>query len=71
MRQYRTIGPLITKVEEVVCKSNSGKNPTLRNYYYFWEKQFFDALVEMVLSNLKKFRNFLIQHPEVGRHQID
>ena len=44
-RRYHAIGPLLIKVEGLVMYTNTGKSHRLKNYYAYWEKRIFDALV--------------------------
>ncbi|GLI59150.1 hypothetical protein VaNZ11_000978 [Volvox africanus] len=50
VKKYRTISPLLGKIEEVVAGTNSGKSPALGGYYAFWERAIFNALNTMVLN---------------------
>ncbi|XP_060580911.1 dynein axonemal heavy chain 10-like isoform X1 [Ruditapes philippinarum] len=54
-RKYRAIGPLLTKMEGLVVHTNSGKSPKLHQYYAHWEKKVYEALLKLVLNNLKRF----------------
>ena len=51
-RKYRSIGPLLGKVEEAVAGTNTGKSAQLRGYYHHWEKAIFFALNDLVLNSL-------------------
>ena len=51
-RKYRSIGPLLGKVEEAVAGTNTGKSAQLRGYYQHWEKEMFFALNDLVLNSL-------------------
>ena len=51
-RKYRSIGPLLGKVEEAVAGTNTGKSAQLRGYYQHWEKAIFFALNDLVLNSL-------------------
>lgn len=56
VKKYRTISPLLGKIEEVVAGTNSGKSPALASYYAFWERAIFNALNSMVLSAMIKLQ---------------
>jgi len=47
VRKYRGIGPLLTKVEGLVVHTNTGRNPKLRQYYAYWERKIFNAIVKV------------------------
>lgn len=49
VKKYRTVPPLLGKIEEVVAGTNTGKSPVLAGYYAYWERALFNALNEMVL----------------------
>ena len=49
VKKYRTINPLLGKIEEVVLGSNSGKAPALAGYYHYWERAVFAALNTAIL----------------------
>ena len=46
-RKYHAIGPLLIKVEGLVASTNTGKSPRLKEYYTYWERRIFDALVKV------------------------
>lgn len=50
-RKYRAIGPLLTKMEGLVVHTNSGKSPKLHQYYAYWEKKVYDALLKVCRSS--------------------
>jgi len=56
VKKYRTIGPLLGKIEEVVAGTNTGKSPQLSGYYRFWERAIFNALNSMVLNAMKELQ---------------
>lgn len=51
--KYRTIGPLLRKVEEVLLGTSSGKAPALAPYYLYWERAVFGALNAMVINAMR------------------
>ncbi|KXZ49756.1 DHC2 protein [Gonium pectorale] len=59
VKKYRTISPLLGKIEEVVAGTNSGKSPALAGYYAFWERAIFNALNTMVLSAMTKLQTMV------------
>ena len=48
--QYKSIGPLLTKVAVLVGEESAHRLP---KYYGVWEKRIFSALTDMVLKNLR------------------
>ena len=52
VKKYKTIGPLLGKIEEVVTGSNTGKSVILVEYYQHWEKRIFFAIHKMILGGL-------------------
>ncbi|KAF8069431.1 DHC1 [Scenedesmus sp. PABB004] len=57
--RYRSLTPLLGKIEELVAGTNSGKAPQLGAYYSYWEMAVFNALVVMVLRGLDKLHGML------------
>ncbi len=58
-QQYKSIEPLLKKVEEVVASTASSASPLLANYYQYWEKRLCNAIVVMVSTSLATFREML------------
>lgn len=51
-RKYHAIGPLLIKVEGLVVSTNTGRSPRLKQYYAYWERRIFDALLKVCLHML-------------------
>nr|XP_057927697.1 dynein axonemal heavy chain 10-like isoform X1 [Doryrhamphus excisus] len=58
--KYADIGPVITKVEHLIMETNTGKSHIMSSYYTYWEHRVHDALVNMVLRNIKAFNAVLM-----------
>ncbi|KAK7889071.1 hypothetical protein WMY93_024631 [Mugilogobius chulae] len=54
-RRYADIGPLITKTEQLILESSSGRAKSMSEYYRSWERRVLDSLVKMVLRNIHTF----------------
>lgn len=59
VKKYRTISPLLGKIEEVVAGTNTGKSPHLSSYYAFWERAIFNALNAMVLNAMASLQSMI------------
>ena len=60
VEDYKSIGDsFLMKVEEVVAKTNTGASPVLHGYYYYWEKQLYNAIAEMIISSLAALKGLL------------
>lgn len=59
VRKYKTIGPLLGKIEGITDDSTTLSLPKMKSYYKFWERRIFNALNKMVLVNLNHFQKFL------------
>lgn len=59
LKKYRTIPPLLGKVEEAVAGTNTGRSPQLVSYYQHWERAIFAALNRMVLSGMMEFNRLI------------
>ena len=70
VRKYRTIGPLLGKIEEAVAGTNTGKSPQLAEYYAHWESAIFNALSDLVMNNLRYFAQMLDRRTraKTGKH---
>ncbi|KAI9102678.1 dynein heavy chain and region D6 of dynein motor-domain-containing protein [Phlyctochytrium arcticum] len=53
VQKYKSIGPLLIKMESLVAGTNTGKSKVLREYYAHWERKIFAALNYMVVNNLQ------------------
>jgi len=58
-RKYRSVGPLLVKIEEIVSFSNSGSSPVLAEFYKFWEKRMYNAITVMVIRGIASFEVLL------------
>lgn len=66
LRKYRTIAPLLGKIEEAVAGTNTGRSPQLREYYQFWEKAIFGALTNMVVNAMSSFLEMMQKRSRKG-----
>ncbi|KAJ3144485.1 Dynein heavy chain 10, axonemal [Geranomyces variabilis] len=58
-KKYKSIGPLLIKMESLVAGTNTGKSKMLKEYYAHWERKVFAALNYMVVNNLQLLDSFL------------
>lgn len=58
-KKYKLIGPLITKVEGLVFGTNTSCSPKMSSYYLYWEKEIYNTITKMIVSNLTKFNENL------------
>lgn len=60
VEQYKKIGEtMLTQIEFVIYKKQTGKNPQMKYYYAYWERRVYNALVKMVLRALHSFKMLL------------
>lgn len=59
--KYRTLGPLLGKVEEAVAGTNTGKSAMLKEYYAHWERAMFGGVTTLVLRSLRRFHDVLVE----------
>lgn len=59
VRKYKTIPPLLGKVEEAIAGTNTGRSEQLASYYLHWERAIFNALTKMTLRGLVAFQDIL------------
>ncbi|KAF0719904.1 Aste57867_701 [Aphanomyces stellatus] len=62
VQNYRSIGPLLIKVEEVVAGVNTGSSPKLATYYMYWERRIFNAITKMIIGSMTTFQALLNVH---------
>ncbi|XP_076854099.1 dynein axonemal heavy chain 10 [Brachyhypopomus gauderio] len=58
--KYTAIGPLLTKMESLIMKTNSSQASAMAHYYTHWERKAYHALTKMVLKNLQVFHTALM-----------
>ncbi|KAJ3299892.1 Dynein heavy chain 10, axonemal [Borealophlyctis nickersoniae] len=63
VQKHRSIGPLLIKMESLVAGTNTGKSPTLKEYYAYWERRIFAALNYMVMTNMQHLETLLSSNP--------
>ncbi len=61
VRKYRSLGPLLGKIEELVSGTNSAQAPSLAAYYTYWEQAVFNGLAVMVLSALEQLHALMMK----------
>jgi len=59
VNKYHEIGGMLFKVEETVTQSNTGRSPTLKPYYNYWERRMYNALSTMVITSLVCLQSLL------------
>ena len=69
VRKYRTIAPLLGKVEEAVAGTNTRRSAQLKDYYGFWERAIFNALNAMVNNGISSLVHmFRSRNAKVARN---
>ena len=66
-RKYRAMGPLLTKLEGLVVSTNTGRAERMANYYKYWEKRVYDAVVTAIVDNLTNFNNSIKRDQPIFR----
>ena len=63
VEQYRQINEQFLKsIEGFIEMKNTRASPNMKEYYYYWERRVYNALIKMVLRGIIKFK-YLISHP--------
>jgi dynein heavy chain len=60
VHQYRTITPILGKIEETVLGTNTGKAAHMAQFYSVWERRIFDALSMCTVNAMEVFRSRLV-----------
>ena len=63
VQKYRSLTPLLIKMEGIVAKTNNGRSPQLKEYYAYVEKKVFLALNQMLIANLEYFESLISARP--------
>ena len=56
VEKYRTVGPLLIKVEGLVKGTRSGRSPHMAFYYKHWERKLYLAVVTMIVNSMASFQ---------------
>ena len=59
-KKYKLIGPLITKVEGLVCGTNTSRTPKMVTYYAYWEKEIYNTIYKVLIRSINEFFFFNI-----------
>ncbi len=51
VQKYKTIGPLLGKIEGIIENSTTLRLPKMKSYYKFWERRFFNALNKVIVAS--------------------
>lgn len=51
-RHYQSIGQILINVEMAVCETDSGSSTFLEQYYCFWTKRIYNAIIEMTFRSI-------------------
>jgi dynein heavy chain len=46
-------------IEVSIFKSETLRNSSMKEYYYYWERRIYNALVKMVLRGLLSYKNLI------------
>uniref|UniRef100_T1JML4 Dynein-1, subspecies f n=1 Tax=Strigamia maritima TaxID=126957 RepID=T1JML4_STRMM len=60
VRKYRSIPPIMTKVEALILQTNTSKAAQFQYYYSYWERRIYNALVKTIVWNLQTLNSILI-----------
>lgn len=47
LQKYKSVGPLLIKIESLVVNTNTGKSPHMKAYYAHWEKEIFFGIYQV------------------------
>lgn len=59
VKKYKTIPPLLGKIEGIIEQTNTLRSAKMRSYYLYWEKKVFAALNKLVTNNLSKLQGMM------------
>ncbi|XP_071749938.1 dynein axonemal heavy chain 10 [Lepeophtheirus salmonis] len=58
-RLLLSLTPQFVKIEEILVQTRSRQAPRLKNYYAHWEMNIYEAIKELLLSNLDRYKEFI------------
>jgi len=62
VEKYKLIGDnFLRNIEESIFNNSSKYESRMKEYYYYWERRVFNALVKMTLRGFLTFKNLLSQ----------
>ena len=59
LEKYRSLSPLLRKVEEAACGSNGGRAPRMAQFYAHCERAVFHALNALLLNSMRALSGVL------------
>jgi dynein heavy chain len=65
--KYKSIGPLLLKVEGIVAQTDTSMSPALGGYYVYWERQIFNAVTKMTIDAMTATQELLCM--ELGKEK--
>ncbi|KAF4659064.1 Dynein heavy chain 10, axonemal [Perkinsus olseni] len=67
--QYEAIGPFLIKIEETTAGTKSGAAESMREYYAYWERKFFNAITTALVRGLSTFQVLLTSTAAEGNQR--
>ena len=67
VNKYKSIGPLLLKVEGIVAQTGSSMSPSLSGYYVYWERKIFNAITKMTIDAMTATQDLLCM--DLGKHK--
>jgi dynein heavy chain len=60
VEKYKLIGDnFLRNIEESILNSSTKNSKIMKDYYYYWERRVYNALVKMILRALLTFKNLI------------
>lgn len=60
VEKYKLIGDnFLRNIEESILNSSTKNAKIMKDYYYYWERRVYNALVKMILRALLTFKNLI------------
>lgn len=66
VEKYRSLSPLLRKIEEAVCGANDGRSPRMAAYYAATERAVFHAVNALLLNALRALAGVLAPAAAAG-----
>lgn len=60
MEKYDLIGKVyLLNIEKTIFETSTQRSPYMKEYYYYWERRIYNALVKMILRALLSLKNLM------------
>jgi len=59
VHKYRSVKPVMQQIEGLIASTDTCASPALAEFYRFWERKFFNAIVRCIVASILSFQALL------------